>query len=335
MTSVSSRRPSYEMLGGKYVSATSAEAVASQANLDWTVSLQPISAQYVIPSEDGDNHILNLPVEDKFATVKTTMDGATPRVLGVVGSRYGVVQNAEMFSALDFLVDSGEARYTAAGEIDGGRQVYMVMELPQEVRIANDPHAAYLLARTSHDGSTSLQITSVINRLACTNQINSSFLGNKKANVATYTLRHTSNAVVRVEDIRRKLNVIYNDIRKYEQIANHLLDIKLDDELTKRFFESVWELDSKIEKSPIDMLSQGEKRAKTIALTARNTAWDIYNGVTGTQEELRGTGYGAFHAVVEYADWFSSKDETLRAERTLLGSTDAVKNRALELLGVR
>lgn len=334
MTTATNRRPSFELLGGKYVEATSAEGVASEANLDWTVSLQPLSAQYVIPSENGDNHILNLPVEDKWATVKTSLDLQTPKVLGVVGSRYGVVQNGEMFSALDSLVDSGDARYAVAGELDGGRQVYMVMELPKGVEIAGDPHASYLLARTSHDGSTSLQITSIVNRLACTNQINASFLNAKKRKAGLYSLRHTSNAKVEVASIRRMLEVVYRDLDMYSRVAKQLQDVKLDDQLATEFFKRVWNLDSKIENAPIDMLSQGEKRARTIALSARRTAMDIYQGSTGTQEELRGTGYGAFHAVVEWADWFSSKDETIRAERTLLGSSDEVKGRALELLGV-
>jgi hypothetical protein len=130
------------------------------------------------------------------------------------------------------------------------------------------------------------------------------------------------------------LEVVYRDLDMYSRVAKQLQDVKLDDQLATEFFKRVWNLDSKIEHAPIDMLSQGEKRARTIALSARRTAMDIYEGSTGTQEELRGTGYGAFHAVVEWADWFSSKDETIRAERTLLGSSDEVKGRALELLGV-
>ena len=331
MAQAMNRRRAYEMLGGKYVTANSAQGAASQAGLDWTVSLNPISANYVIPSEDGGQHSLNLPIEDKWATVKTTPDGK-PSVLGVVGSRYGVVQNDEMFSALDTLVDSGEARYAAAGELNGGSQVYMVMELPKEVKIANDPHAAYLLARTSHDGSTALQITSVVERLFCTNQINSSFMKGKKG-AGTYSLRHTTNAKVDAEAVRRMVQVVYSDIEWYEGIAKSLMDVKMDDKEVKNFFDSVWTLDAKILNSPYDMLSQGEKRAKTIATTARSTDMDIYQGMTHTQNNIKGNAFGAFHAVVEWADWFSSKDETIRAERTLLGSSDEVKSRALQLLG--
>jgi phage/plasmid-like protein (TIGR03299 family) len=332
MVMASNRRPAFELLGGKYVQAASAASAASQAGLDWTVSLQPISANYVVPTEDGGQIVNNLPISDKFATVKTTPLGEAS-VLGVVGSRYGIVQNSEMFSALDSIVDSGDAKFTAAGQLDGGKQVYMVMELPEGVSIRGDEHASYLLARTSHDGSTALQITSVINRLSCTNQINTSFLRNKKNGIGVYSLRHTSNAKVEAQKVRDILRVVYADIDWYSNVSANLYDKKMEDNEVKNFLESVWTLDPKIEYAPYDMLSQGEKRARSIAINARQQSFDIYKGATGTQENLYGSALGAWQAVVEWADWFSSKDDEIRAERTMLGSSDEVKHRSLQLLG--
>lgn len=332
MVMATNRRPAFELLGGKYVQAQSAASAASEAGLDWTVSLHPIAANYVVNTEDGGQVVNNLPIDDKFATVKTTPFGEAS-VLGVVGSRYGIVQNAEMFSALDNLADSGDAKFTAAGELGGGKQVYMVMELPDGIKIANDPHAGYLLARTSHDGSTALQITSVVNRLSCTNQINTSFIRNKKNGIGVYSLRHTSNAKVEAQKVRAILGIIYDDMEWYAGLHRHLSDVKMDDKEVKNFLESVWTLDPKIENAPYDMLSTGEKRARSIAINARSQSFDIYQGSTSTQDNLRGTALGAWHAVVEWADWYSSKDAEIRAERTMLGSADEVKSRALHLLG--
>lgn len=334
MVMASNRRPAWQMLGGKYVQAQSAASAASEAGLDWTVSLHPISANYVVNTEDGGQVVNNLPIDSKFATVKTTPFGEAS-VLGVVGSRYGIVQNAEMFGALDSLVDSGDARFAAAGELDGGKQVYMVMELPDAVKIAGDPHAGYLLARTSHDGSTAMQITSVVNRLACTNQINASFMRNKSNRIGVYSVRHTSNAKVEVEQLRSILGVVYEDIRWYENVSSHLSGIKMSDGEVDNFFRSLWALDPKIENSPYDMLSAGEKRARSTALNARKHSMDIYRGVTGTQDNLRGTALGAWHAVIEWQDWYSTKDTELRAERTLLGASNDAKERALSMLGVK
>jgi phage/plasmid-like protein (TIGR03299 family) len=248
-------------------------------------------------------------------------------VLGTVGGRYKVFQNDEMFSGLDALVDSGEARYAFAGEVKGGAQVYMVLELPNEVKIANDPHACYLVARTSHDGSTALQISPSIQRLRCTNQIAGIF-----AKAGTYTLKHTTNAEFRIEDIKRIIPVTYEGIKAYELIGNKLIDEKLTDAEVDDIFKKMWDIPTIIEQTPYAMLSAGQKRQFNTATVARATASAIYRGETGTQEELRGTRFGAFQAVVEYADHYSHKTDEVRAERIITGSADRIKSKALALL---
>ena len=148
---IRSRRNAYSIIGEE-VSATSAVDAAQQAGLDWNVSLADVQALAL-----NDKGVSTIEVPNTFATIRTNKDGGQS-VLGTVGGRYKVFQNGEMFSALDALVDSGDARYAYAGEVKGGAQVYMVLELPEGVKIQGDEHKAYLVARTSHDGSTALQI---------------------------------------------------------------------------------------------------------------------------------------------------------------------------------
>jgi len=317
---IRSRRNAYSIIG-EQVTATSAKDAAQQAGLDWHVQLADVQALAV--SNDGVN---TLEVPSTFATIRTNKDN-TQSVLGTVGGRYKVFQNDEMFSGLDALVDSGDARYAYAGEVKGGAQVYMVLELPNEVKIANDPHACYLVARTSHDGSTALQISPSVTRLRCTNQIAGIF-----AKAGTYTLRHTTNAEFKIEDIRRIIPVTYEGIKAYELIGNKLINEKLTDAEVDAIFKKMWDLPSIIEQTPYGMLSAGQKRQFNAATVARATARNIYRGETGTQEELRGTRFGAFQAIVEYADHFSHKAESVRAERIVTGSADRIKSKALALL---
>lgn len=317
---IRSRRNAYSIIG-EQVTATSARDAAKQAGLDWHVQLADVQALAV--TNDGVN---TLEVPSTFATVRTNKDN-TQSVLGTVGGRYKVFQNDEMFSGLDALVDSGDARYAYAGEVKGGAQVYMVLELPNKVKIANDPHACYLVARTSHDGSTALQISPSVTRLRCTNQIAGIF-----AKAGTYTLRHTTNAEFRIEDIKRIIPVTYEGIKAYELIGNKLINEKLTDTEVDAIFKKMWDLPSIIEQTPYGMLSAGQKRQFNTATIARATARNIYRGETGTQEELRGTRFGAFQAIVEYADHFSHKAETVRAERIITGTADRIKSKALALL---
>ena len=297
---------------GVAVEASSAAQVAEQAGLNWTVGL----------SEMHTSDFLHVP--KKQAVVKKA-DGKES-VIGVVGSKYKVFQNQEVFGCLDSLIDSGEARYAAAGEYDDGAKVWMLMSLPKEMEIKGDPHSAFLLAKTSHDGSSSVVIRPIIERLWCSNQINRIFRAKNKAH--TYTLRHTQNAVLSVSDMRNILDLTYTSIDEYSNLANHLMQREADINKATAYFKKVWALPTKIENAPLHLLSKGEKNAKSRALNARQKAFAIYSD-SPTQENIRGTEFGLWQAVVEYADHYSQKDASIA---TLAGRNDGIKLRALELI---
>jgi hypothetical protein len=93
----------------------------------------------------------------------------------------------------------------------------------------------------------------------------------------------------------------------------------------------VFPLPSKIEEAPYELLSTGEKKQFTNAIRAREQSFNIYSA-SPTQENIRNTEFGMWHAVVEWAD-YNAKGKNL-AVSTMAGRNDGVKTRALELLGV-
>ena len=311
-TDVVSKNRAAWLKAGVAVEASSASQVAEEAGLDWTVSLSDMHTEQFM-------HVPN-----KQAVVKKA--NGKESVIGVVGNKYKVFQNGEVFSCLDGLIDSGDARYAAAGEYDGGAKVWMLMSLPKEMEIKGDPHAAFLLAKTSHDGSSSVSIRPIIERLWCHNQINRIYRAKNKAH--TYTLRHTQNAVLSVSEIRDILNLTYASIDEYSDLANHLIERQVTINHATEYFKKVWGLPSKIENAPLHLLSKGEKNAKSRALNARQKAFAIYSD-SPTQENIRGTEFGLWQAVVEYADHYSQKDASIA---TLAGRNDGIKLRGLELL---
>lgn len=299
---------------GVAVEASSAAQVAEQAGLNWTVSLSDMHTEQFMH------------VPKKQAVVKKA-DGKES-VIGVVGNKYKVIQNSEVFGCLDSMIDSGDARYAAAGEYDDGAKVWMLMSIPNEMEILGDPHAAFLLAKTSHDGSSSVVIRPIIERLFCHNQINRVFRAKNKAH--TYTLRHTQNALLLPSDVRNIIDLTYTYVEEYSNLANHLMKREVDNRKATEFFKSVWRLPTKIENAPVHLLSKGEKNAKSRALNARAKAMAIYTD-SPTQENIRGTEFGLWQAVVEYADHYSQKDASIA---TLAGRNDGIKLRALELVGI-
>jgi phage/plasmid-like protein (TIGR03299 family) len=330
MTTASKHRSAW-VRGGTAVEATSAASAATQAGLNWTVrtgELQAVSTPLTI-DEHGVTPATYIDVPKKQAIVRE--DNNT--VIGIVGTKYKVVQNMEVFNALDTLVDAGDARYAAAGEFNGGSNIWMVLELPRGISVANDPHAAFLLVKTSHDGSSSVVIKPIIERLFCANQVNGLISNNQKHkyNEYTYRMSHTTNQELSIADIRNITNLTYTAIADYELVANNLMQKRMTREQTLNFFKNVWALPSTVEDKPYDLLTRGERKQQTIAKDARAKAWAIYSE-SETQENIRGTAFGAWHAVVEFADHYATGGAERLAAATLSGRNDRVKTKALSLL---
>lgn len=314
---------------GTAVNAESASEAARQAGLDWDVMLADMEAIVSNNVNEYETVTDHYPVPKRQAVLKLGKDDNN-QVIGVVGDKYKIVQNMEVFSALDTLVDSGDARYTAAGEYNNGANIWMVMELPVGVQVANDPHAAFLLVQSSHDGSCAVRIRPIIERLYCMNQINRIIKGKHK-NDYTYVMKHTTNSKLSVEDIRNITQLTYTSIAEYEQVAHNLIQRKVDDHQVRNIFKAVWALPSEIEEAPDHLLSQGQRRQRTIALNGRDSAWSIYSQ-SPTQENIRGTAFGAWQAVVEHADHHASGGSDRRAIATISGRNDRIKDKALGLI---
>jgi len=314
---------------GTAVNASSASEAARQAGLDWNVMLADMEAIVSNNVNEFETVTDHYPVPKRQAVLKLGKDNEN-QVIGVVGDKYKIVQNMEVFSALDTLVDSGDARYTAAGEYNNGANIWMVMELPVGVQVANDPHAAFLLVQSSHDGSCAVRIRPIIERLFCMNQINRIIKGKHK-NDYTYVMKHTTNSELSVNDIRNITQLTYDSIQQYETIAGTLLERKVDDRQVRNIFKAVWALPSEVEDAPEHLLSQGQRRQRTIALNGRDSAWNIYSQ-SPTQENIRGTAFGAWQAVVEHADHYASGGADRRAIATISGRNDRIKDKALDLI---
>lgn len=315
------RRNPYTVIGTHCeYEVNTAHDLMKQAGLDWKVTLEDVFINSYDP----------IVVPDRYATVKWTNEEAEP--LAVVGSRYKVLQNDEIFSCLDDIVNNSDARYGAAGELKGGNIVWATIELPANITVGDDPHNAYVIARTSHDGSTPFQMTPVVNRLSCTNQINAAMMSGKKKGIY-YRVKHSLNSKINVDEIKQAFKIMNEDVAKYATVSSYLRSIEFSNSEFKNFVNRVYPLPSKIEFSPYEMLSAGERTTKTRAERNRSNALNVWIGETDTQHNIKNTKFGAFQAIVEATDHFS-KSYTKQAEKMILGTDIAVKSRALQLLGV-
>lgn len=312
MSRATQRVPQWRKLGKPVGNAMTAQEAIKLGGLDFTVR---VSEEPVSTTVDGKTLI----VPNKFMTY-ADIPGNGLKALGVVGQRYTPIQNIEAFDLLNNIVDESGANYDSAGIIGDGRRCYITMKLPNTISVANGNDAidTYLNCVNSHDGSSSFKIQVTFLRLICTNGMTGMVGGE------SITLRHTSNATVKVQEARDALHLVFAQQEQFEAEIQKMLNTKMSDKEYKSFVETL--IPTPTEDSIRKVNSTEKVRGELMGL------WR-----SDTQANVKQTAWAAYSAVTEYVDWFKpirgkgTDKELLRAERKLTGSS-SLKNRAFELL---
>jgi len=253
------------------------------AHLDnWDVRL--IDAQGFAPEDWRFN-------ADSYFVVRTNpFDGGTD-VLSVVGGRYKVLQNEELFTFGDEILHGG-ASWETAGSIKNGRVVFGSLVVPREFTLdpegANDTTRTYLLVNTSHDGSVAIQASITPVRVVCKNTLNMALNGVKQS----FKIRHTSTAGGKVQAARETLNLTYSYMDQFEKEAQALFAAEIND---KQFNDLIVGLYPKPEKDTKGAVTKWENKI--------NLVNDLYF-TSPTNENVKGTAWGAFNALTERLDYY-------------------------------
>lgn len=177
-------------LGNRVIEApTTAEAI-KQAGLDWSVARKPVFLA------DG----RQAPAQ---ATVRET-DGA---ILGVVGPRYHVLQNAEAFSFFDPLVESKLVTLETAGALSDGKRVWIMARIAEnsDARIVGDDIVRkFILLSNSHDGTCAVRVGFTPVRVVCANTL---AMAHADKASALLRLKHTRGVAANLESLRDVINV--------------------------------------------------------------------------------------------------------------------------------
>jgi phage/plasmid-like protein (TIGR03299 family) len=236
-------------------------------------------------------------------------------ILAIVGSKYQVVQNEQLFEFGDNLLHGG-ASWESAGSIKGGRVVFGSLVVPREFTLdeqgANDKTTTYLLVHTSHDGSVAVQASITPVRVVCQNTLNLA-LGSVKQ---SFKLRHTQSIDGKIQVAREALNLTFNYMDKFEQEAQSLFNTKVDD---KKFFDIITAIYPKPDKD---------------ATKAQLTKWDnkivLLNSLyheSPTNENIKGTAWGVLNALTERLDYFKQERKNNLENRLASASGfDAMSN---------
>jgi phage/plasmid-like protein (TIGR03299 family) len=167
---------------------TAKEALAA-GGAAFTVEQWPLQA---VAPDDSVHQGGIADVPRKVANVRSD----TGQVLGVVGTTYRVLQNADAFAFVDALVDDGGAKYESAGVLAGGARVFLAMEVPDHIVVAGDPseYRLFLVFSNGHDGKVSARATITVERVVCRNTLR---IAQTERAMASWTARHSGDNAFR------------------------------------------------------------------------------------------------------------------------------------------
>jgi phage/plasmid-like protein (TIGR03299 family) len=281
------RQPAWHGLGTVFADEVNTGEMLSLAHLDnWNVRLEDVA------TPEGFNSDKNY----SFVTRTNPFDRNTNDILGVVGERYVPLQNEDLFSFGDNLLDGG-GRWETAGSIKGGRVVFGSIALTDSITL--DPNGIadkidnYLLINTSHDGSIAIQASITPVRVVCANTLNLalSAINNKKDVKQTFKIRHTQTAEGKIAVAREALGLAHKYIDEFSSIANEMIQT----EITKAQFDKIVEALYPAPKK--DAKGSQKKHDAKIDLINSIYVGDFNNTITGTA-------WGVANALTERLDWY-------------------------------
>ena len=312
------REPAWHGLGTVFTEEKSTSEMLSLANLDkWNVRLEDLETPTHLTSDKAYQYVLRTNPTDNSQT----------DILGVVGERYHVLQNEDLFSFGDNILDGG-GRWETAGSIRGGRVVFGSLALERETVL--DPNGVadkvktYLLINTSHDGSIAIQASITPVRVVCANTLNLA-LGSKRNKIKqSFKIRHTQTANGKVAIAREALGLANVYMDAFDVMAKAMIEKEI---TAGQFNDIILAAYPKPEKDSKGAVQKWENKVDVIN--------DIYTGQFNGM--IAGNAWGAFNALTERLDWHRNSrggntEAMLAAASGFDATITAEKNRLLGIV---
>ncbi len=314
------REPAWHGLGTVFDTEKNTNEMLVAANLNnWNVRLEDMPIPSHLTSDKQYQYVVRT-----NPTTNTQTD-----VLGVVGERYHVLQNEDLFSFGDNILDGG-GRWETAGSLKGGRVVFGSLALERETVL--DPNGVadvvktYLLINTSHDGSIAIQASITPVRVVCANTLNVALNRTKKKDGVkqSFKIRHTQTANGKVQVARETLGLANAYMNEFDKMAHAMIAKEIS---AKDFNDIILAAYPKPEKDNKGSFKKWENKVDMIN--------DIYTGEYNGM--ISGNAWGAFNALTERLDWYRSarggnNESILAAASGFDPATNAEKNRLLNVV---
>lgn len=344
MNNVAKGLPWGGKIGTNVQNCTTSREVLEAANLNFHVEKCELVARmpFSINGNNDVNEVMGDFVHDGniyrdcpngYATYRTDMN--IP--LGIVKSKYEVVQNIDAFDFIDNAIGENKANFQYAGCFGYGHKVFITAKLPITTEVGRDPIDNYLVFSTSHDGSGSIDILFTPVRVFCLNCMPSAI---KDAD-AHIRIRHTKTAKERLDFGAEMLRIAINYAKDSKEVYDSLLTIKMSDEQVRDYIARLtltpgeyatviseskdYTIKKLFAKDWLTMEKTGISTRKANILTSM---FEYYQ--TGiAQEHIIGTAWGAYNAITGYYCNVKEQDGEKRMNNLVFGGDRVAMTKAL------
>lgn len=295
-------QPAWHGLGTLLEHPPTVEEAIKLAGLDWEVEL----AKLTLPDGQEVSH-------------KATVRSTDRRLLGVVGPAYVPLQNKDAFGWFQPLVDGKLADLEAAGSLFEGRKIWILAKVKGgdlDV-LPGDQISQYLLLAHAHDGSLAIRVGFTTIRVVCNNTLTAAVADGGQGS-KLLKVRHTSGAVVALDEIRRVLDLANAGFKHLGEGLQFLTRAKCDDDRLARYVREVFNPGSADD-------AEGSKRL--VGQIA-----PLFEGGRGMNlPGVRGTMWAAYNALTEFLTHERGKSQDNRVDSQWFGDSAKLLDRALQV----
>ncbi|MFC4261923.1 DUF932 domain-containing protein [Ferruginibacter yonginensis] len=273
----------------------SSEEAIIMAQADFEVTKQPLfTSEY---DQDGNLQNENTQrINNFFSTMRTD----TNQILGIVGSKYEVVQNRTAFSFFDSLVEKGSVKYETAGVLGNGERIFITAKMPDVLKVGRrDEIEKYIFLTTSHDGSGSIMAAFTPIRIVCNNTLNMALRNHTNA----VYIKHTANAEQKLQEAARIIAITETTGEQLEYLFNKWANVRVNDAEIKKlislamapnkevFTEIVKgkkvQFSTQFENVLNDVYEYAMSSPTQQMPTTQNTIFGVYNAITGYYQNCK------------------------------------------------
>jgi phage/plasmid-like protein (TIGR03299 family) len=260
--------------------------------LDWSVSTRPL----FFPDNDGN------PVkwDERVAVVRDD----TGRCLGSVSPTYEIVQNSDLLSLINPMVDEGLLTIENLGHLNHGAKVFAQAKITQEFRVIGESYNAFITLLNGHTGNASVAIGPTATRVICGNTFSMAYAD------LSERFRHSEGVTSRVLDSKAVINYVSGAMKKYSEKVEVLASAPCSPSQFQKAVEAIYQKDAK-----------NLQNIKTL-----NNLF--YNGA-GNEGR---TFYDAFNSVTDFGSNQSRKTVSGRFNYVNFGQGSRINQRAMRVL---